>query len=241
MMEETAHNPELLFKEVNLEGTQNLALQAGVQRLIYITTIKVNGECADTVKCPETVNIPNDAYAASKWLAEQALLEVAEETGLEVVIIRPPLVYGPGVKGNFLRLLKLIQKNIPIPLGAVANKRNMVYVANSCHLIKQCINHPKAAGEIFLVSDNSDLSTPELIRLIAAELNQSEKLLSIPLSWITACARVLGKEAERQRLCGSLQVYIDKTKQLLSWHPPFSVQQGVRETAQWFFLNQVRN
>lgn len=243
VMEETEQNPERLFNEVNLEGTRNLAeqaAQAGVKRFIYISTIKVNGEGAETALCPKAVAIPQDPYAASKWQAERTLLDLARTTGLEVVIIRPPLVYGPGVKGNFLRLLHLVHKNLPIPLGAVSNKRSMVYVANLCHLIKTCIDHPQAAGQLLLVSDNQDMSTPDLIRLIAKELKHKEKLWSLPVSWLYAGARILGKEPEIHRLCGSLQVDIETTMKVLSWRPPFSIQQGVRDTAQWFSLQQNR-
>lgn len=243
VMEETEQNPDALFKKVNLEGTKNLALQAteaGVKRFIYISTIKVNGERAESVLHSGMDAVPQDPYAVSKWQAECTLLDIAEKTGLEVVIIRPPLVYGPGVKGNFLRLLKLVQKNLPIPLGDVINKRSMVYVANLCNLIKTCIHHPNAAGRMFLVSDNHDISTPDLIRLIAKELNHQEKLWSIPVSWLYAAARVFGKEAEVDRLCGSLQVDIEETMQLLSWRPPYTVQQGVQATAQWFKFHHGR-
>ncbi len=241
IMEETVNNPNNLFFDVNLHGTKNLARQAadaGVKRFIYISTIKVNGEGSGKVLCAEAKATPADAYAESKWAAEQALAQIAEDTGLEVIIIRPPLVYGPGVKGNFLRLLKLVARGLPIPLGAVSNKRSMVYVDNLCDLIKTCITHPKAPGQVFLVSDNEDLSTPELIALLAVSLKHSEKLIAIPVAWLSRLGKLFGKEAEIHRLCSSLRVDISKTTELLDWQPPYSVQQGVQETVNWFLANK---
>ncbi len=237
VMEETSNDPSALFRDVNLEGTKNLALQAvtsGVKRFVYISTIKVNGENAETSFSADVPGNPQDAYAASKWEAEQELNKIAAQTGLEVVIIRPPLVYGPGVKGNFLRLLKLVDKGWPIPLGAVENKRSMVYVANLCDLIKTCIRHPRASGQVFLVSDYCDISTPELIRLMACYLNHPARLIAVPVSWLYLLTRFFGRGAEIERLCGSLHVDIQKTKDVLGWQPPYTVEQGVHNTVDWF-------
>lgn len=237
VMEETSHDPLALFRDVNLDGTKNLALQAvasGVKRFIYISTIKVNGESAETPFSADIPGNPQDAYAASKWEAEQELNKIAAETGLETVIIRPPLVYGPGVKGNFLRLLKLVDKGWPIPLGAVENKRSMVYVDNLCDLIRTCIQHPRASGQVFLVSDHCDISTPELIRLMACYLNHPARLIAVPVFWLYWLTKLLGRGPEIERLCGSLHVDIQKTKDLLDWQPPYTVEQGVRNTVHWF-------
>lgn len=233
VMAETASDPLAAFQEVNTAGTENLAMQAaaaGVKRMIYISTIKVNGEQRDRAFAADDKPAPKDPYAVSKWEAEQLLQHVSADTGMEIVIIRPPLVYGPGVKGNFQRLFRLIHKGFPLPLGKVSNKRSMVNVDNLCDLIQTCIGHAKAQGEVFLVSDDHDLSTPDLVRLIAQTLSRPLRLIPIPQGWLYKLGGLIGKEAEIERLCGTLLVDIRKTKQVLGWQPPYSVAEGIKKT-----------
>ncbi len=222
-----------LFRESNLNGTKNLALQAvnnQVKRFIYLSTIKVNGEQSDRPFHSDDLSSPRDPYAISKWEAEQVLKQIAQENKMEVVVIRPPLVYGPGVKGNFLRLIKLVDYCLPIPLESVKNKRSMVNIDNLCDLIKVCIEHPKAKGEVFLVSDSRNLSTPELIRIIAKCQQRPLFLFPLPLWILHFVAKLVGKNQEINRLCGSLQVNIHKNKQILNWTPRYSIEEGVQKT-----------
>ena len=240
VMHETDSDPLVAFERVNTAGTLNLAEQAansGVKRLIFLSTIKVNGEqTQQAYSASDQVN-PNDPYGLSKWHAELGLRTVRDKSGLEIVIIRPPLVYGPQVKGNFLRLITLINKGWPIPLASVNNNRSMVSVDNLCDLIKTCLSHSKANGELFLVSDGLDLSTPELIRLIADRLKKTVKLLPFPVTWLYFFAGLIHKRQEVERLCGSLQIDIQKNRDILGWRPPFSVAEGIHKTVAEY-LNQ---
>ncbi|PRC92712.1 UDP-glucose 4-epimerase family protein [Solimicrobium silvestre] len=236
IMNDTSPDPLADFRRINVAGTLNLARQAlaaGVNRFIYLSSIKVNGEHTDLGKAFNELDKPDpqDSYGVSKFEAEQALLELSSITGLEVVIIRPPLVYGPGVKANFLNMLKLVRSGIPLPFGAINNKRSFVYVENLISLITLCIDHPNAANQVFLVSDGCDLSTTELLRQFAGGLGVKQWLLPVPESWLTIAAMLLGKKAVAQRLCGSLQVDTSKARQLLGWEPPMSVEQGMKLTA----------
>ena len=221
------------YRRVNVDGTLNLARQAaaaGVKRFIFISSIKVNGEqtplgqpfTADDTPAPE------DAYGISKWEAEQGLQQLASETGVEVVIIRPPLVYGPGVKGNFSSMIKLVSKGLPLPLGAIHNQRSLVGLDNLVHLIITCIDHPAAANQVLLASDGQDLSTSELLRGVAVSMSAPSRLLPVPASFLMFAATVLGKQRVARRLLGSLQVDIKKTRDLLGWTPPVSVDEGLR-------------
>ena len=224
------------FRKVNVDGTLNLAQQAakaGVKRFIFISSIKVNGEHTESGKPFKEVVAanPQDAYGISKHEAEQGLLLIAQQTGMEVVIIRPPLVYGAGVKANFASMMMAVRRGIPLPLGAIHNKRSFVYVGNLVSLIMCCIDHPAAANQIFLVSDGQDLSTTELLQGCAKALDIKSRLLPIPQKLVEACAILLGKRALAQRLCGNLQVDISKTRELLGWEPPFSVSDGLKATA----------
>ena len=221
------------YWDFNVNGTLNLARQsaaAGVTRFIFISSIKVNGEqtapghpfrAEDKAK-------PSDPYGISKWEAEQGLWDIAQETGMEVVIIRPPLVYGPGVKGNFANLIKLVQKGVPLPLGAVHNRRSMIALDNLVDLIIACIDHPNAANEVFLASDGQDLSTTELLHGLAQVRGKPARLFSLPDVLLFGAASVLGKTSVADRLMGSLQVDISKTRTLLNWTPPISVDEGLR-------------
>ncbi|MEM5507004.1 SDR family oxidoreductase [Shewanella frigidimarina] len=239
-MDDNSSNPLEKFREVNTYGTLNLAQQAadaGVKRFIFISTIKVNGESTD-LGLPFKPNdsfIPTDPYGLSKYEAEVGLRKIAIETGMEVVIIRPPLVYGPGVKANFAAMMKWVNKGIPLPLGGIkVNRRSLVSLNNLVDLIITCIDHPNAANQTFLVSDDDDLSTTQLLINMGNALNVPNRLLSIPSCWFTFAAKLIGKPAISERLCGSLQVDISKTKELLNWHPPYSTAACFKKTADAF-------
>ncbi len=221
------------FRDTNVEGTRNLARQAaelGVKRFVYLSSIKVNGERTDDKPfVADQKPNPEDPYAISKWEAERALGNIAEETGLEVVIIRPPLVYGPGVKGNLATLNRVIKKGIPLPLGAVDNRRDFVSIYNLCDLIRVCCLHRRAAGNVFLVSDNESLSSVELIRHLAKGLGRSARLFSVPVGALKFVAGLLGKAGQAERLTGNLQVDISRTQEVLDWKPPLTVAESFRK------------
>lgn len=237
MMDEVAEDPLAEFRKVNVEGTLNLARQAvdaGVQRFIFISSIKVNGEGTQPGQ-PYTADEkpePVDPYGISKMEAEQGLLALAEKTGMQVTIIRPVLVYGPGVKANFLSMMKWLHKGIPLPLGKIHNKRSLVALDNLVDLVIKCVNHPAAANQIFLVSDGEDLSTTELLQRMGIALGSPARLLSVPSFMLKLGATLLGKRNMAQRLCGSLQVDISKTRQLLDWNPPLSVDQALKKSTE---------
>lgn len=225
------------YRRINVGGTMNLARQAaaaGVRRFIFLSSVKVNGE--QTLKGqPFTeldVPMPQNPYAISKFETEQALMELADQTDMEVVIIRPTLVYGAGVKANFFTMLKMVKLGMPLPFGSIENKRSFIYLENLNSLIERCIDHPKAANQIFLASDGYDLSTTELLRYCANAMGVSVYLLPIPESWCILSATVLGQGESIQRLCGTLQVDIGKAKTLLGWKPPISVQVGLQRTVE---------
>lgn len=237
VMNDLSADPLLEFRRTNVKGTLNLARQAAkneVRRFIFISSIKVNGEGTELGK-PYTADdtpAPSDPYGISKQEAEQGLLRLAAETGMEVVIIRPVLVYGPGVKANFLSMMKWLSKGIPLPLGAIHNKRSLVALDNLIDLIITCMNHPGAVNQVFLVSDDEDLSTCDLLRRMGKALGKPARLLPIPASWLNLAAMLVGKRNVAQRLCGSLQVDISKTRQLLGWQPPLTVDQGLKRAAE---------
>lgn len=239
VMNEQASDPLQEFRKVNVDGTLNLARQAvlaGVQRFIFISSIKVNGETTlpGHPFYADDTPMPVDAYGISKREAEDALRQLASETGMEVVIIRPPLVYGTDVKANFYSMMRWLDRGVPLPLGAIYNQRSLVALDNLVDLIITCIHHPAAANQIFLVSDGEDLSTSELLRRMAVALGKSAKLLPVPTGLLHTAARLLGKKAVAERLCGSLQLDISKTQQLLSWTPPISVTEALQKTAQYY-------
>jgi len=245
IMSDTADNPLEEFRIVNTHGTLALAKQAeksGVKRFIYLSTIKVNGESTrlDTPFKEDDIFIPTDPYALSKYEAEIGLLDLAKTTKMEVVIIRPPLVYGPGVKANFYSMMKWLNKEIPLPFGAIHNKRNLVALDNLVDLILTCIEHPAAANQIFLVSDGEDLSTTELLSCVAKALGKKLRLLRVNQQLLELGLKFVGKKGLAQRLCGSLQVDISKAKKLLNWTPPVSVDEGLRKTAQHFLELQSK-
>jgi len=242
IMNESVTNPLAEFRRVNVAGTLNLARQAvdaGVLRFVFISSIKVNGE-GTPLDQPYTVDhlpAPVDLYGISKHEAELGLLQLAEETGLEVVIIRPVLVYGPGVKANFLSMMRWLQQGIPLPLGALQNRRSLVALDNLVDLIVTCLDHPAGANKIFLVSDGEDISTTELLRRTAAALGRPARLIRVPPLILRTAARFLGKTDLAQRLCGSLQVDISNTREVLGWVPPVSVDDALKQTARHFLAN----
>ncbi len=200
-----------------------------------MSTIKVNGErTAERAYTENDAPRPEDAYGISKQEAEQALRDVAQKTGLEIVVLRPPLVYGPGVKGNFLRLMNLVARGVPLPLGAVDNRRSFIYTGNLAGAIVQALDAPQAAGRTYLVSDGEDVSTPDLVRGLALALGVKPRLLSLPLAALGLGAALAGKRAEFARLTGSLQVDSSRIRQELGWEPRYSLAQGLEETARWY-------
>ncbi|KPA96659.1 MULTISPECIES: UDP-glucose 4-epimerase family protein [Pseudomonas] len=243
VMTELEADPLAAFRRANVEGTLRLAEQsasAGVRRFIYLSSIKVNGEGTLPGR-PYTANdepAPQDPYGVSKWEAEQALQALALRTGMEVVIIRPVLVYGPGVKANFRSMMGWLSKGVPLPFGAITNKRSLVALDNLVDLIVTCIRHPAAADQIFLVSDDEDLSTSQLLRRMAQALGRPARLLPVPMGLLTGVAGVLGRTALSQRLCGSLAVDIEKTRKLLGWQPPLSVDAALARTAKDFLASR---
>ncbi|PCJ93596.1 MAG: hypothetical protein COA46_00725 [Porticoccaceae bacterium] len=240
----TAHkysdsSPISEFRRVNVEGTLNLARQAvraGVNRFVFISSIKVNGEntLPNQPFLPEDKPNPIDAYGTSKLEAELALIKLAEESGLEVVIIRPCLVYGSGVKGNFLSMMRCVNSGIPLPLGVIDNKRSMISIENLVELVIICIDHPNAVNQIFLASDGEDISTTELLQRLGKALDKPARLIPIPVSLLTFIAALLGKKSIAQRLCGSLQVDISKAREMLGWEPLIMVNEGLRRTVEGF-------
>jgi len=231
------------FRRINVEGTLNLARQAvsaGVKRFVFISSIKVNGESTAHGRPYTTADEPSpvDFYGVSKYEAELGLLDIAAKSGIEVVIIRPVLVYGPGVKANFLSMMRWLNKRAPLPFGAIDNKRSLVALDNLVDLIVTCIDHPAAANESFLVSDDEDLSTTELLQRMAVALGRPTRLLPVPTGLLKAVAVFLGKRDVAQRLLGSLQVDISKTKETLGWTPPVSVDVALKKTAEDFLSRQ---
>ena len=236
VMHDTQADPLTAFRTVNVDGTLNLARQAAaarVKRFVFISSVKVNGESTQPSRPFTEADAPNpqDAYGVSKHEAEQGLRQLAADTGMEVVIIRPPLVYGLGVKANFAALMRAVQRGWPLPLGAVHNQRSLVALDNLVDFIVTCITHPRAANQTFLVSDGQDRSTTELVHGMAQAAGVHARLLPVPVWALQAGATLLGKGDAVQRLCGNLQVDISKARTLLGWVPPVSVDKGLRRAA----------
>ena len=237
VMTDAATDPLEEFRRVNVHGTLNLARQAsvaGVRRFVFISSIKVNGESTQTgfpFKADDAP-APEDAYGISKFEAENGLRELAVQSGMEVVIIRPPLVYGAGVKANFATMMRWLRRGVPMPFGAIQNARSLVALGNLVDLIVTCVRHPAAANQIFLVSDGEDLSTTQLLRRVALAMNTTAWLLPVPSSVLKLATAALGKPDVARRLFASLQVDIEKTRHVLSWSPPLSLDQGLKQATE---------
>lgn len=232
VMQDNATDPLKAYREVNVNGTLNLArqaAQAGTRRFVFVSSIKVNGEASRPGQpfAADDVPLPLDPYGVSKLEAEQGLREIEATTGMEVVIVRPPLVYGPGVKANFAAMMRWVDRGIPLPLGAIHNVRSMVALDNLLDFLLTCLQHPKAAGQTFVVSDGEDVSTTDLLRRTARAMGKKAFLLPVPAIVLEVGAALSGKRAVAQRLCGSLQVDIKKNLRLLGWTPPLSLDQGL--------------
>lgn len=244
MMRDAAVDPLAAYRAVNTEGTMNLARQAaanGVRRFIYVSSIKVNGEetAVDQTFTEEDEPSPIDPYGISKMEAEQGLLALAAKTGLEVVIIRPPLVYGPGVKANFLTMMRWLHRGVPLPLAAVQNKRSLVALENLIDLIMTCLDHPAAANQVFLAGDGEDLSTPDLLRRLGQALGKPARLFPVSPWLLESGAALFGKGDTTRRLCCSLQVDISKARTILGWKPQLSVDDALHATARHFLESNI--
>jgi UDP-glucose 4-epimerase len=239
VMKDSSGDPLAEFRRVNVVGTLTLARQAasaGVKRFIFLSSIKVNGEqtLPGQAFTEEDVPAPLDPYSISKYEAEEGLRDLAQQTKMEVVIIRPPLVYGPGVKANFLNMMRWLHKEVPLPFASLNNRRSLVALDNLLDFIVVCLEHSAAANQIFLVSDGEDLSTAELLRRMASALGKPAHLMPMPTSLLKVGAVLMGRRDMGQRLCGSLQIDISKARTILGWNPPISVDEELSRTAQGF-------
>ncbi|WP_422126388.1 UDP-glucose 4-epimerase family protein [Thioalkalivibrio sulfidiphilus] len=236
VMREMGDDPLAEYRRVNVDGTlalARLAARAGVRRFVFLSSIKVNGESTLPGRPfrASDASAPEDAYGISKHEAEQALMGLARETGMEFVIIRPPLAYGPGVKGNFASLMRWVAKGVPLPFGAVRqNRRSLVGLGNLVDLIVTCLDHPAAANQVFLAGDGEDLSTAELLERVGRAMNRRARLFPVPVWMLQSAAAMAGKREVARRLCGSLQVDISKARDVLGWTPPVSVDEGLRRS-----------
>jgi nucleoside-diphosphate-sugar epimerase len=235
IMSDSADDSLSEFRLVNSIGTESLARCAatcGVKRLVYVSSIKVNGEetNGDVAFCEQDEPNPQEAYGMSKWEAEQALHRVAAETGMEVVIVRPPLVYGSGVKGNFAQMSRVVAMGVPLPFAGVVNKRELIYVGNLVDALIACATHTSAAGNTYLVGDGESVSTPDLLRGLAKAMGVSSRVFNWPIGWLKLIGVVLGKADQVERLVGSLQVDSSKIRHELGWKPPYSLQDGLNRT-----------
>lgn len=245
VMAEQASDPLAEFRRTNLQLTLELAhqaVQAKVRRFIFLSSVKVNGEITapGAPFCETDVPRPADPYAVSKWEAEQALQDLAASTGLELVIVRTPLVYGPGVKANFRSLMRWLKAGVPLPFGAVKNRRSLVALENLVDLLVLCMDHPAAANELFLVADGDDLSTAELMRRLCRALQVSPRLLPVPSTMLAALAHMCQRDALYERLCGSLQVDAGKVRRVLGWSPPVTMELALSRTAEDFLRRSGR-
>lgn len=238
IMRDSSLDPLSAYRRANVDATMNLASQcaaAGVRRFIYMSSIKVNGELTTVQPFSESnIPAPEDPYGISKYEAELGLRKLSQETGLEVVIIRPPLVYGPSVKANFLQLMRWVRRGIPLPLASVDNRRSMVFVGNLVDLIIRCLRHDAASGRTFLVSDDRDVSVEELIRYLAGAMGRRPMLFPLPQGALRLAAQLIGKGQAAGRLLDSLQVDIEFTKRVLQWTPPYSFEIGIESTVRHF-------
>lgn len=243
VIHEPETNPLLSYRRINVMATEQLAracVRVGVRRLVYLSSIKVNGESTHDHPFKESDDpAPEDAYGISKWEAELVLSRISQETGLEVVIVRPPLVYGEGVKGNFLRLLGIARRGWPLPLASIKNLRSFVSVENLVDALANCVTHTQASGKTFLISDGTDLSTPELIEQLSLRFGVKPNLWPCPPRLLDFVANLAGRGAEASRLIGSLQVDSSLIRSTLGWTPPFTLAQGLDRTALWYHSKNV--
>ncbi len=260
VMNEDAADPLAAYRRINVEATRNLAQQAaaaGVRRFVFLSSVKVNGEGFPHPRPLYSVSsvplsqgergayvetdtpAPQDAYGISKREAEDVLRDIAARSAMELVILRPPLVHGPGVKGNFLRLLQLIHRGMPLPLASVRNRRSLLHVVNLADAIVACMDAPAAAGKTFLVSDGEDVSTPELIRKLAAGMERPARLLPCPVMLLELGAELIGQRDAVARLTGSLQVDASLLRNTLGWRPRIPLDQGLIDTARWYHQAQI--
>ncbi len=237
VLEESAADPLAAFRAVNTAGTRALATQAaaaGVRRLVFMSTLKVNGEGRQTPYTASDIPAPHGPYAHSKAEAEAGLWDIARTTGMEIVVIRPPLVYGPGVKANFLSLLKSVDRGWPLPLGRANNRRSLIYGANLADAVRVCLHHPQAAGKTFLVSDGPAMGLADVIKAMATALQRPLRLIPVPIGIMRVAAGLLGKAEAVDKLLGSLTLDDSAIRQCLGWQPPFTLEMGLRATAAWW-------
>jgi nucleoside-diphosphate-sugar epimerase len=231
-----------IYRKVNTFATERLARMAaavGVRRFIYISTIKVNGEKTTTAPFTELdLPRPQDAYAVSKWESEEILGKIGAETGLEIIILRPPLVYGGGVRANFERLIRLVERRIPLPLLSVTNRRSLIFVKNLADAILLSASHPNVARQTFFLSDGEDISTPELIRLIADAMHIPTRMFRCPSSLLSVGAGIIGKKTEVNRLFDSLAVDSRRFNSATAWVPPYTLSEGIKETIERYLDNK---
>ncbi len=242
-VQETASDPLAAYRQVNRDATLALAraaASAGVQRFVFLSSIKVHGEFSPAGQAFRTGDAlqPADPYGVSKYEAEQGLKDIAAQTGMQVVVVRPPLVYGPGVKANFLSIMRWLQRGVPMPLGAIHNQRSLVGLANLVDLLEQCITHPQAANQTFLASDGHDVSTTGLLQAMAAALKVKPRLLPIPQPLLEKSLGLMGRSGIAQRLCSNLAVDISPTRNTLGWTPPQSLEEGLQVTAAHFLAHR---
>jgi nucleoside-diphosphate-sugar epimerase len=227
-----------LYISTNTEGTACLARaasQAGVRRFVFLSSVKVNGEeVQDRAYSSSDEPRPQDAYGVSKWLAEKAVNDISIQTGMEFAIVRPPLVYGPGVRANFLRLLHWVDAQWPLPIGAVRNCRSLISIWNLCDLLVNLVKNPAAKQGTWMASDGHDLSSPELVRRIAEAMHRRVRLVSVPVPLLQMVGRLTGRAGEVRRMCGSLVVDVSLTREVLGWVPPLSVDEGLSRTVAWY-------
>jgi nucleoside-diphosphate-sugar epimerase len=239
VMQETSANALEAYRRINVEGTMSLARQAvsaGIRRFVFLSSVKVCGESTSSGEAFVETMMPRplDPYGISKSEAERGLLELGRESGMEIVILRPPLIYGPGVRANFLSMMRWLRRGLPLPFGSIDNRRSLIGVDNMVDLICICLLHPAAAGEVFLASDGQDLSTPELLRKLSEALDTKARLLPVPVGMLEGVAALAGQRALAQRLCLSLRVDSRKVREVLDWHPPVSVDEELQRTARAF-------
>lgn len=244
VMRDKVVDPLSLYRRTNVEGAEHLARSAaasGANRLVYVSSIKVNGEetIGGRIYSEQDIPSPKDPYGISKWEAEQVLQRVGRETGLEIVILRPPLVYGAGVKGNFAQMMRFVARGMPLPFALAANLRDLVYVGNLVDALISCATHPDAGGQVYLICDGEPISTPKLLLDFAECLGVSKHVFPFPLKLLKLIGILIGKSAQIDRLLGSLQVNSSKIRNQLNWTPPYTLQQGLQATAEWYKKSQA--